>query len=784
MLVNVQYTKWAGDDEGKVMLLVPMFIEYVQECVTGLRVKSGYYTLSYAKLSSVSRYTPKLMSICGANIAGNYRCGLSVHNHLDFYDIQYRPQVEWSEVLSDHEFYKAMDNAPVTQITADHHLFINKKEMMRTIKALKKQRNVDTYERLMSMTIIATQAESKDVFNRVSMITHMFYVAVAPIFAVQHLMKLWTFSGSASHYMKLLKLESQAAKQLQTIFRDDLSSVFELQVLRNRVYDDVNWDDEIDHRINVNAMPIDSTDVYLLAKKIFRDARLEGAKAYRHEWNSYWSGRWSSMPGGSVVSQYEEDKALKKALPREGRIKAAWFSANMMREYSYWQSRKPQIFASTSTKYEWGKVRALYGCDVTSFLHSDFAMGNCENMLPSYFPVGRRANSKYINKVIGSFSKGVPFCFDYDDFNSQHSTASMVAVLQAWKSTFSGDLSELQLMSLDWTIASVKDMRVQFNEAGKVLNINGTLMSGWRLTSFVNSVLNRVYLEKANLKANTIYALHNGDDMFATTQNMQQAMNVVREAKKIGIRAQVSKTNLGTIGEFLRVDTRATNKTGAQYLARSVATAVHGRVETGAPSDLLALHAANNERMNAIADRGGDLSIVKEMRTELTEFECRLFEVGKEVLEAYDTLHPTQGGCNEEGRIRQFRLERVTSVTSDEFKKKLSLINPGIDDYVDMVVAKFKLPADKVSKQDVRNKAYDSLSRNKVRYRIVTEDDQRALIYRGLYKAWAKSTYIAPVSKLRSIGMANARYLTSVKGPVVNMISQSHNPTKMMATVF
>lgn len=784
VLVNVEYDVVAKPTEGEPMVLVPLFVSYVSECVTGLQVYSDGLKLSYALLECVSRYTPKIMSICGANIAGNYRCGLSQENHRDFYAVEYTPEPQWSEVMNDKKIYSILDGMPVSQVTADHHLFVNKREIMRVIRELRGIKCVENYERLVSMSIMLAQAEDKDINNRVSMITHLMYVAVAPLFAVQHLMKIWSGSDSPAEYMKLLKLESQAAKQLQTIFRDDLATVFELQVLRNRVFADVDWEAEIDHRVNVSAMPISSVEVYNTAMRIFRDAKLEGAEAHRHEWRTYWAGRWSSMPGGSVVSQYDTDRKLKQALPREGRIKAAWFSANRRNDYSYWHERKPQIYASTSTKYEWGKVRALYGCDVTSFLHSDFAMSNCENMLPSYFPVGRRANSGYINKVISSFSKGVPFCFDYDDFNSQHSTASMSAVLRAWRDTFKSNLSAEQLRSMQWTIESVEDMVVQFNEAGKTIHINGTLMSGWRLTSFINSVLNRVYLEKAGLKKNVIYALHNGDDMFATTQNLQQAMNVVKNAQMIGIRAQVAKTNLGTIGEFLRVDTRATNKSGAQYLARSVATAVHGRVETGAPNDLLALHSANNERMHAIIERGGSERIVKAVSSELTNFECRLFDVDASVLTAYDTLHPTQGGCNEEGSVKQIRLERIPDETTEAFRQRLGLINPGIDDYIQLVVDKFRLPQSKVSRTDVRNKAYDSLSRNKVRYRIVTETDQRALVYRGLYKAWAKSTYIAPVSKLRSVGMANARYLTNVRGPVVSMIANSHDPAKMMATVF
>nr|WAK77495.1 MAG: polyprotein [Totiviridae sp.] len=765
-------------------ILEPFIVPYSGECVCGIVFRREFMKLKYARLDYVSRYTPTTMAACGANVAGNFRCGVTKENHHDYYYNDRYMQAEWNEVPGYEWYMGKIRDLPISRVTAEHHLFINDREIGAVIKKLKQSRDQLSYQKLMAMAQVLSQLENHGIDNKVSAITHLTYISVAPRFAIDHLMYIWSVSENEKQYMNLLKKESQAAKQLQTVFRDDLSAIFELQVLRNRVYENVDWDEEIDHRVNVNSMPISSLDVRTASVRIFRQARNEGAKARMTSWSDYWKGRWSSMPGGSVVSQYAADKNLKSMLPREAKIKAAWFSANKNKDYEYWYRRQPSIYASTSTKYEWGKVRALYGCDVTSFLHSDFAMGDCENLLPSYFPVGRRANDKYIKRTIDSFKLGVPFCFDYDDFNSQHSTSSMKAVLMAWLDVFGSDINEQQVASMKWTIESLDQVIVSFNEVRKEIKVNGTLMSGWRLTSFINSVLNRVYLEKAGLRENVIYALHNGDDMFATTQNMQQAMNVVKNAKNIGIRAQVSKTNIGTIGEFLRVDTRAKNPHGAQYLARSVATAVHGRVETGAPNDLIALHVANKERTSAMKERGGDRKVIDVIERELVKFECKLFDVQDNVLQTYDTTHPVQGGGDDSVGVREYRIERIRQRTSEKFRQSVSLIDPGVDDYVELVVTKFKIPLDKVSRTQVRDKAYDSLSRNKISYETVIETDDRMHIYRGLYKAYAKSTYIAPISKLRSVGMANAKYMNAVKGAVVNMISNAKDPVRLMSCVF
>ncbi len=118
-------------------------------------------------------------------------------------------------------------------------------------------------------------------------------------------------------------------------------------------------------------------------------------------------------------------------------------------------------------------------------------------------------------------------------------------------------------------------------------------------------MLNRVYLAEAGIGELTNYALHNGDDVFATTKNVYNAMELIRRSKALGVRAQVSKTNIGTIGEFLRIDTRARVKTGAQYLPRAVSTATHGRIETAPANDFRELVSSFRERCQALKDRGG-----------------------------------------------------------------------------------------------------------------------------------------------------------------------------------
>jgi hypothetical protein len=486
------------------------------------------------------------------------------------------------------------------------------------------------------------------------------------------------------------------------------------------------------------------------------------------------------MPVGSVVSQYESDIALKRSLPQDARVKAGWFAACNMREHHQWASRHPSIYASTSTKYEWGKVRALYGCDVTSFLHSDFAMANCEDTLPEYFPVGRKANDENVKRAIATFTDGVPLCYDFDDFNSQHSSASMTAVIEAWRSVFAHSLSDEQKVSLDWTCASVADQTVRFNDVGTTERISGTLLSGWRLTSFVNTVLNRVYLLHAGLEGNVNYALHNGDDMYATTPTVAHAMRLVKNAKELGIRAQLAKTNIGTIGEFLRVDTRAQNKTSAQYLARAVSTAVHGRVEMAPANDFRATVASMSTRFDEMRQRGADVSTTGLIEKHAVEYLTDAYEQTADDVATVKALHPIQGGTNKRGDVGRWKIE--VDVTGAELLTDLyEPLRPGLNDYANYVVERLGVEFDVPDRSQMFSRMVRALTKPKKRYKKVIDTEPMIHVYRGLYGAWKTDTYVNEIALARSLGYVAAKTLPGVKGPLATFLRKSKEPLKLMS---
>ncbi|QJW70337.1 RNA-dependent RNA polymerase [Erysiphe necator associated totivirus 7] len=778
VLIEACGTSVHSDKDNKMM--VPLYVGYLGESTCGIELCVNNVRLRYARLDFVTIRTPKIMATVGANISGNLRAGISGNNHFDYYHESERFVDKLSSYEVAEEAYRVLKNMSDSKITQYHHNFVTYREVTRAIKEIDKSN--DGMRRLMAIRFVLDKREAIGLEHRVSVVTHITYYLVAPIMSVDFLMRLMAQCDSKNAYMKMLKSESQAAKQLQTLFRDDLAQIFELQVLMNRVYDTVDWEKEKKNRQEVKTVPIDSKTVYELSRQIFIDAKKEGVNAKKTKWKDYWNMRWSAMPVGSVISQYKEDNSLKKSLPQDAKVKAAWFCANQNRDHRYWLNRERQVFASTSTKYEWGKVRALYGCDVTSFLHSDFAMQNCEDMLPAYFPVGRRANDKYVKKIVGTFTDGVPLCYDYDDFNSQHSTSSMIAVVMAWRDIFASELSREQQESLEWTIDSISDQVVRFNELGKTERINGTLLSGWRLTSFINTVLNRVYLQKAGLSEKVIYALHNGDDMYATTHDVDKAVKLARKAKALGVRAQLAKTNIGTIGEFLRVDTRATQKTSSQYLARAVSTAVHGRVEMAPANDYRELVRSMMNRFDEIVARGGDSIMSGRMRKDVISFVDKLFDQEEGMAELITQLHPLQGGTNDAADVGKYKIE-PTYIKIREESTGYDMLRSGLNDYANYVVERLGIEFDIPNREEMFKRLVNSLVKPKRRYKIVIDTDSKVMIYRGLYKAWKDDKYVNEIALARSLGHVSAKSLPGVNGPLAYMIRMSNDPFKLMSVL-
>lgn len=295
-------------------MLTSAYSHIYHERVVGLLVKHELGVMTYADLKTVSRFTPTLMSVTGALLSGNARCGLTPDNHRDFYSSKYEIKFVDSVRTKLLDAIAMTKEWPVTQITQVHHLYISWHELVALYDHITKSDDYTSKYRANLALKVIRGAVTRGQQNKVSINTHLVYIAVAPLFAVRTLAWIWMACGDESQYMRMLKREGLYPKQLQTLFRDDLAQVYELQVLRNRAFSYVDWEKEVENRTTPKLAPLPAEVVFKHAASIFQQARDQGARQRRREWSDYWEMRWSHMPVGSVVSQYDEDRDLKKGI--------------------------------------------------------------------------------------------------------------------------------------------------------------------------------------------------------------------------------------------------------------------------------------------------------------------------------------------------------------------------------------------------------------------------------------------------------------------------------------
>jgi len=483
---------------------------------------------------------------------------------------------------------------------------------------------------------------------------------------------IWTWKyDSETHFVNTLKAKfTSRLKALQNLIDVDLTPLFELEVLVNRGPGQVDWSAERLHRTQPTTANISPTFTYNTAVGLFNKARAQRVRVNKLTWEQFWARRWQHTPVGAIHSQYEEDGVY---LAKQRELRTKLYTACAMPDDMHvrLRSRKPEMLAWPSTKYEWGKQRAIYGVDFTNFVHSTFAFGDMEEVLSKVFPIGSSARPEAVKNTISEISRdGIPFCFDFEDFNSQHTISNMQMVMLAYKNVFSDVLTHEQLASIDWVIQSVNEMKIKCPERGWY-KATATLLSGWRLTTAINTVLNYVYTQQMTGDVE-VPSTHNGDDVFSSVTKLRTVRDFERNARKHKIRFQSAKCFLGSIAEFLRVDHR--NGGGGQYLARGVATFIHGPTESVIPNDLTSLLKSMETRRTELLERNANPCVVNKFFVAMMKYVAKIWRKTLGELSIIYGTHVSLGGLSEEVTEASTRYQIVRTVikkksSSDEGQK-------------------------------------------------------------------------------------------------------------------
>jgi hypothetical protein len=550
----------------------------------------------------------------------------------------------------------------------------------------------------------------------------------------------------------------------------DLTELFELQCLVNRGIGTVNWEAERHHRTKPDTIQVPLAQVRKYAKEIFQMGKSKGYMYKTMDLEKYLDSRWEWAPGGSVHSQYESDKNF---IPKEYRHKTKFVTLNMMGKDKLRQmmTRPAEIHAWASVKYEWAKQRAIYGVDLTSTLITNFAMYRCEEVFKHRFPVGEEAAATRVHKRLKlMLQDNESFCYDFDDFNAQHSTPVMQEVLKAYFECFINEMSPSQQTAMEWVINSLNNVTVHNNNDGnsETYRAKGTLLSGWRLTTFMNTALNYIYFKIAGSfgVSGVTDSVHNGDDVLVAIKNIKSAVMIHDRMAAINARAQPAKCNVYSVGEFLRVEHKVDKDKGlgAQYLTRACATLVHSRCESQEPVRI-------TEAVKAVITRASELEQRCKVPTDLIHDLVdgalkRLADIFKKPIAKVRRmvdLHVLVGGssvekfaCIDELLEEKFEYEE-TPRTYDADEVSVHTLLPGIIDYARALKRAYGDIINEettVGRVMAATRRQISVTRNTWLVSTPLSPESKYRFGRALYRMYAEVVSIPHLEKARFVGIS------------------------------
>jgi hypothetical protein len=372
----------------------------------------------------------------------------------------------------------------------------------------------------------------------------------------------------------MLKELSTAVKALGLNSCKEGAMICELNTLIGRGALPGLADDDVETRVNYSrflgekAAVIDEGSLRRAIREVMSEELATAPKWMDKD--DYWSRRWMYTKSGSHT-RHIEDIMFGERLDLPEQPTRREFAESV--KDNIVGTGEPSVWAGLSWKLENGKTRAIYGCDTRSYFTFDYLLRPIEAVW--------RNSSALLNPGLNlqsslypELAKQGPFFYmlDFDDYNSQHTLGAMKMVIEEATRGAPEDIRE-------WAVNSWDNMNVRWisDKTGKLetKRMVGTLPSGHRATTFINTVLNAAYCRVVMGDAyKQLGAYHAGDDviMWGPHGPLSEAISGV---EKSTLRVNRSKQSIGNVsGEFLRV---AFNKKEARgYLARAISGCVSG----------------------------------------------------------------------------------------------------------------------------------------------------------------------------------------------------------------
>ncbi|UHM27562.1 MAG: RNA-dependent RNA polymerase [Sanya totivirus 9] len=292
----------------------------------------------------------------------------------------------------------------------------------------------------------------------------------------------------------------------------------------------------------------------------------------------HWESRWLWAANGAHSALVKGDLPVPQEIrQRVNRLhRRAWLETQKDDPRENWDG---VVYVSCAPKFEAGKTRAIYACDTVSYLAFEHLLGPVEKRWQGRKVVlnpGKGGHLGMIDRVRFNRNRsGVSVMLDYDDFNSQHTNQAMKVVFEELCGLvgYAPELSRRLIDSFDKQVIHLNGKRIGTSV--------GTLMSGHRATTFLNSVLNKAYLDVV-LGLDWLderQSIHVGDDVYIGARSYADVGFLVGRVNSSPLRLNRAKQSVGHVStEFLRIATNESDSFG--YLSRAVAGLVAGNWTT------------------------------------------------------------------------------------------------------------------------------------------------------------------------------------------------------------
>jgi len=296
---------------------------------------------------------------------------------------------------------------------------------------------------------------------------------------------------------------------------------------------------------------------------------LAGARPQPMSLDEFWARRWWWIASGS-------EAGAAGALPRDAfapafsalggrRVHHTHRSAAEARGAGFLGSlihTAPHITATASAKVnERGKVRALYAGDPASYYVTAAALAPAEAAWEDEEAVlapGAADELHEVAELRSALTGGMGMMYDFDDFNIMHRHEHLAATFTQLTRALPGAGPD-HAAACAWVAAACADQKIVWPDGRVSVATNG-LFSGWRATTWSNTVLNWAYFDcavkraKAEAPVELLRRRHVGDDVYSVADSWLAAVNVYDALQAAGARAQPSKVLFSAeAAEFLRV---------------------------------------------------------------------------------------------------------------------------------------------------------------------------------------------------------------------------------------